>query len=65
MNWYTIKALDKDGYELRVHDDWTTNKKEAIKDAHDMLYDSELNEEIDTVQVIDGNGECVFDDFLS
>ena len=63
MPWYTIKALDRDGFELRVHGEWTRNKKEAIKNAREMLSDTELiNAELDTVQV-EADGECVWDAF--
>jgi len=63
MPWYTIKALDRDGFELSVHEEWTRNKKEAIKDAREMLSDTELiDAELDTVQV-EADGECVWDAF--
>ena len=64
MTGYSIKALDVDGYELRVHDDWTMNKKEAIRDAKDMLADPELRDAgLSTVQVVDVAGDVVWDDF--
>jgi len=63
MKGYTIKALDKEGCVLRVHDDWIMSKLEAIKDGKEMLRDPELSAELDTVQVIDKNGDCIWDDF--
>lgn len=63
MPWYTIKALDRDGFELRVREDETRNKKEAVRCAREMLSDTDLiDAEIDTVQ-IEAEGECVWDAF--
>ena len=62
MTWYTIKALDSDGYELSVTEE--SSLKAAKLSAREKAAQPDLLAAgLHKVEVLNESGECIYDRF--